>query len=141
MGAWGNGPFDNDDAADFAGDLADMTDSAMVVTVLGDALLAATAGEGYIEAPEMARAVAAAAVVAIFVEATLPTPSSLEQSWLDSVRVSPSNLLKSEAAQVLTRAFQPENNEWHELWADAGLVDEVRATLAPYTSALDSESA
>jgi hypothetical protein len=141
MGAWGSGPFDNDDAADFAGDLADVTDSALVVALLGDALLAVTAGDGYIEAPEMSRAVAAAAIVAMFAQRSLPTPPSIEQSWLDSVRVSPSDLLRAEAAQVLTRAFEPENNEWHELWVDAELVDEVRATLAPYRSALGAESA
>jgi hypothetical protein len=140
MGAWGSGPFDNDDAADFAGDLAELTEAASVVVVLGDALLAVTGGEGYIEAPEMGRAVAAAAIVAILARPSLPMPSALDQSWLDSVRVAPSELLRTEADAALTRAFQPENNEWHELWADAGLVDEVRGTLAPYASALGPAS-
>ena len=140
MGTWDCGPFDNDDAADFAGDLGDMTDSASVVTMLGDALRGVTAGKGYIEAPEMSRALAAAAVVALFAQTTLPTPSALEQSWLDSVRVTPSDLLRSQAGQALARAFQPENNEWHELWTEAGLIDEVQTALAPYAAALGSGS-
>jgi hypothetical protein len=53
----------------------------------------------------------------------------------------PSGLLRSEAAQLLTRALEPEDNEWHELWVDAGLLDEVGANLAPYASALASDSA
>jgi hypothetical protein len=43
MGAWGTGPFDNDDAADFAGDLAELTEAGTVVSVLGDTLRAAAA--------------------------------------------------------------------------------------------------
>jgi hypothetical protein len=66
MGAWSSGPFDNDDAADFVGELCKMTPPEFVAAVLGDALLAVTAGDGYIEAPEMSRAVAAAAIVALF---------------------------------------------------------------------------
>src|SRR3954470_16325508 len=82
MGAWGSGPFDNDDAADLAGDLAEPTESASVVAALGDALLAATAGEEYIDAPEMSRAIAAAAIVAMFGDESLPTPPSLEKALI-----------------------------------------------------------
>jgi hypothetical protein len=136
MGAWSSGPFDNNDAADSVGELCKMTDSEFVAAVLGDALLAVRAGDGYIEAPEMSRTVAAAAIVALFGGAGLPTPPALMQSWLDAVRLVPSDQLRSEARQVFTRAFEPENNEWYELWVDAALVDEVRANLAPYSSSV-----
>ena len=136
MGAWGSGPFDNDDAADFAGDLSDLTDSGLIVALLADALLAVTAADGYIEAPEMTRAIAAAAVVALFAQPGLPTPPCIDRSWLDSAGVSPSEMLRNQAAHVLARAFEPQDNEWNDLWAEAGLVDEVRAGLAPYQAAL-----
>jgi hypothetical protein len=37
---------------------------------------------------------------------------------------------------VFSRAFEANDNEWYELWADAELVDEVRDRLAPYASAI-----
>ena len=58
MGAWGTGPFDNDDAADFADDLSDEGDTDRILAHLADALTAVTDAEGYIEAPEMNRALA-----------------------------------------------------------------------------------
>ena len=136
MGAWGSGPFDNDDAADFITGIADMTTPGLVAAVIGDALLATTASDGYIEAPEMSRAIAAATVVAILHTAGLPIPPALNQSWLDALGLVPSGLLLSEASRVFGRAFDANDNEWFDLWADAELVDEVRERLAPYASAL-----
>ena len=85
-----------------------MTDSGFVAAVLGDALLAVTASDGYIDAPEMSRAVAAGAIVALFGGAGLPTPPAVAQSWLDAVRLIPSDQLRTEANQAFTRAFDPE---------------------------------
>lgn len=140
MGAWGTGPFDNDDAADFAGDLSDLAGSDVAAAVLGDALLAVTAADGYIEGPEMSRAIAAAAVVAIFAKPSLQAPSPLEQSWLSSIGLDPSDSLKAEAARSLTRAFEAEGNEWHELWAEAGLLEEVRAKLSDHVAAVSGNA-
>ena len=60
MGAWDNGPFDNDEAADFIEDLAEAPDWRTVVRILEHVTRAA----GYLEAPEGEMAVAAAAIVA-----------------------------------------------------------------------------
>jgi len=135
VGAWDSGPFDNDDAADFVGDTSELTDPHTVTAALGDALLAVTTSDGYIEAPEMSPAVAAAAIVAILGGSDAPTPSALDQFWFDPVRLLPSNQLRSEAARVFTRELEATDNEWFELWADAGQVDDVRARLASYSSA------
>ena len=45
MGAWGSGPFENDDAADFAGDLSETNDADQIVAQLEDALAAVTRPE------------------------------------------------------------------------------------------------
>ncbi|MGL5443372.1 MAG: DUF4259 domain-containing protein, partial [[Mycobacterium] stephanolepidis] len=56
MGAWGAGPFDNDDAADFLGDLRQSDD---IELQLARCLRMANAD--YLEAPEGSTVVAAAA--------------------------------------------------------------------------------
>jgi hypothetical protein len=47
-----------------------------------------------------------------------------------------SERLRVEAGNALVRAFDPVDNEWLDLWADAGSVDEVTAVLAPARAAL-----
>jgi hypothetical protein len=64
MGAWGSGPFENDDAADWAWELEEAHDHG----VLRDPLQGALDETGYLELPEGANAVAAAAVVAMAID-------------------------------------------------------------------------
>jgi hypothetical protein len=74
--AWGGGSLENDDAADFIAVIAQMTSAGVVGVVVFDALLAVTASVGYIQAPEMSRAIAAATVIAILHNAELRIPST-----------------------------------------------------------------
>jgi hypothetical protein len=60
MGAWGTGPFENDDAADWAYELEEASE----LSPVRQALSATLDTDGYLELPEGACAVAAAAVVA-----------------------------------------------------------------------------
>ncbi|GAA4386219.1 DUF4259 domain-containing protein [Hymenobacter koreensis] len=60
MGAWGYFNFDNDAAADFAGDFRDNHTEAM----LYEALATASEEEGYLEVDEASEALAAAEIVA-----------------------------------------------------------------------------
>ena len=60
MGAWGSGPFDNDDAMDWVAEL----ESARDVGVVRSALESVTDADGYIEAPVGSVALASAEVVA-----------------------------------------------------------------------------
>jgi hypothetical protein len=61
MGTWGTGPFDNDEAADFAGDLDDAPPGEREALVRG--VLTRTVGAtGFLDEAE--RAVAAAALIA-----------------------------------------------------------------------------
>jgi hypothetical protein len=62
MGTWGTGPFDNDDAADFCGDL-DHLDAPGRIKAIHGALEEAAQETGYLEADLGSIAVAAAALV------------------------------------------------------------------------------
>lgn len=59
MGTWGNGNFDNDTAADYAGDFQDDPNETTLLETL-----AAVAEEGYPEADEASEALAAAEIIA-----------------------------------------------------------------------------
>ena len=59
MGAWGAGPFENDDAMDWAIDLEESGDVGFVVEALR-----AAESDGYLDAPEGSVTIAAAEVVA-----------------------------------------------------------------------------
>ena len=82
MGAWGHGPFDNDDAGDWVFELEDSGVSALRSALQLDG--------GYVEAPEAAAGVAAAAVVGVArgltVESTEEVSESLEEADTAEVR-------------------------------------------------------
>ncbi|MEV6551882.1 DUF4259 domain-containing protein [Streptomyces sp. NPDC051597] len=63
MGTWDVGPFDNDTAADFAGDL-DEAAADERTGIVRDVLVRVIGTATYLEAPESEKAVAAAALVA-----------------------------------------------------------------------------
>lgn len=134
MGAWGAGPFDNDDALDLLGDLAEAGD-AEIVDGLRDAI-AQTGEPGYLEAPAVCEAVAAACLVAGRLPGG-PRPLSEEAAdFLDDHPFAVDESLRADAERAIGRAFQRPDNEWYELWEDADALDEVEAALAPYREAL-----
>lgn len=64
MGTWDAGPFDNDTAADFCGDLDEAAVGEREGIVRGALTRVIDTASGYLEAPESDQAVAAAALVA-----------------------------------------------------------------------------
>ncbi len=109
MGAWGSGPFDNDDAGDWVFELEDSGVSALRSALELD-------GE-YVEAPEAAAAVAAAAVVGLArgltVEATEEVSDWLEEADTEQVRS-----LTGTAVAALDRVL--EGSELAELYDESG---------------------
>jgi hypothetical protein len=134
VGAWSSGPFGNDDALDLVGDLREGT-PAEITERLAEAFDLVLASDEYIEAPEMNVAIAAAALVAIRSGAPLP-PEDAVQEWLAQAPFGADDDLRGRAADVLQRALEPDDNEWYELWDEAGALDEARRALAPYRAAL-----
>lgn len=125
MGTWGYGPFDNDDAMDFLGALqqgdGDATAEVSEEFELPDF-------DEYLEAPGAARAIAAAALVAIAHSgAELGQPP--EAAKLLAARpLDTSQNVRSAAAAALMRVFS-DDSELPELWEREQQTDEFAATI------------
>ena len=135
MGATGAGPFENDDALDFLDDLEDSEPTerrkkvvAAMERVLGD--------QGYIEAPSMAEAVAAAAVVAASDDPESAAGEPYFPPWLDEDPLDVDERLEDLATHTLHRALRHDDNEWWELWEEADASDEVTEALSRYLDTL-----
>jgi len=128
MGATGSGPFENDDALDFLDDLADLPPEGRSGRVLEalDTVLVAT---GYVEAPDMCEAVAGAAAVGASVNPGAAADEPYLPAWLanEPLPVDDEELVEK-SRQVLRRAVRAHDNEWWELWDEAGLADDVRTS-------------
>lgn len=133
MGAWGAGPFDNDDAGDWAYDF-EGADAPEGLRLLAEAL---DVGDDYLEAPEGTVAVAAAAVVT-----WLQDPASIPESaygedaaeWVRSAGVAPTGELRAAARHALDRVRSDES-ELAELWAE-GDGDAWRASIEELSTRL-----
>jgi len=114
MGAWGTGPFENDDAADFAGDL-DEAEPAERHQLLISTMREAVDWNGYLGADVACRVIAAVAVVA----SMMPNGPPIDANYgpaSDSVR---HLALGPEMAELAHRALlrvTGENSEWKDLW-------------------------
>jgi hypothetical protein len=132
VGAWGAGPFENDDAMDFLADLSEID-----ADQRGAKLVAALRlpPEGYLELPEASAAIAAAGLIAIAAgsyagdldEAYSELPHA--EGLRDDVR------LRDLALAALSRV-NAADREWQELWAESSSADEAATALAQLRSAL-----
>ncbi len=132
MGAWDAGPFDNDMALDFVGDVAEASD---VPALLSGAMNAVVHTESYIEAPDMCEAIAAAALVAAR-HAGLDTGSLAASDALSAATFVASPELRAIALRTLERALEERDNELYDLWADSADPGSFRTALGPYQRAL-----
>jgi hypothetical protein len=114
MGAWGTGPFDNDDAVDFAASLDDLEPEDRP-NAIREALAEAAAETDYLERDAGGAAVAAAALVA----AQYPDGEPIDSVYgpKQSIPDLPEEL-KPIAVQALTRVLA-DDSELNELWADS----------------------
>ena len=127
MGAWGNGNFDNDTAADYAGDFQDDPNETVLLETL-----TAVAAEGYPEVDEASEALAAAEIIA----AALGKPV---RGFPEDLLLSAKNLHLSnpEAAQKMARrAIKAvlKKSELRELWEEG---DDYEAWVAVQEGLLD----
>ena len=114
MGAWGTGPFDNDDAADFATSL-DHLQPDLRVGAIRDALTDALEQTGYLDRDVGGAAVAAAALVAAQGDKGLPIDCIHGPKQL--IPEVPGDL-RPIAALALRRVLG-ECSELNELWLDS----------------------
>lgn len=133
MGTWATGPFDNDEAMDFVGDLAEAPDWRTVVQMLDHV----TRQAGYLEAPEGEIAVAAAAIVAASVGAVTILPDSHRdlKAALGAAPEGAVGLARSALARVVAPA-----SELDELWQEGDDHDAWLTQIAALQTTLSTRS-
>ncbi len=123
MGAWGSGPFDNDDAADFVGDLMGMASAGRAQRLRA----ALTLPDGYLQIDDASMAVAAAALIAA--SNGMPVVGSVAvEELIRSGTVPVDDLVRAQAGAALSRVNGDES-EWRDLWAEADSLAEAADVL------------
>jgi hypothetical protein len=113
MGAWGSGPFQNDDALDWLADLEGSTGLGLVE----EALDQVNAEVDYLETFKCFNALAAAEVVAALAgEPAADLPEKTE-TWISDNAINPAGDLLSQAMAAVSRIKQ--NSELRELWEES----------------------
>jgi hypothetical protein len=135
VSSWDTGPFDNDGAMNFVGDL-DQADADRTASRLAKAMLDVVSAPGYVSAAEMNLAVAAACLVGAKLGAHNAIDSPFVLDWLTAAVFAVTPELHSMAHAVFERAFSPGDNEWFDLWDAAGRLDSVRQRLEPFLAVL-----
>lgn len=129
-GAWGEGSFENDDAADWVAECVNSNGTAQLVRAF-DAVLKSD----YIDSADGSAAIAAAEVVA----AALGRPSAKLppelRSWLQRQSLPAFAQLAPVASKVLVRIQDPKISELQQLWAE-GDGGKWRAAVADLSARL-----
>jgi len=134
MGAWGAGPFENDDARDFVYSV----DKSRDLGVLEASFEAALNAGVYLEAPQGAEVIASAEILAIVLGRAgekVRYPDEII-TWAAKTKTAPSPALVAKALSALD-AVLGESSELRELWQDSDEfdtwksgVDDVKRRLA-----------
>jgi hypothetical protein len=139
VGAWGEGPFDNDTAADWCADLDGAPPETRVPMIRAALDAAVEAGE-YLEVDVASPAVAAAAIVASMRPGAPPVDSVYAPGFLaDGVVLALPDDLPALALRALDRVTG-DDSEWRELWEEAGSYEAAAATVEPLRAALAGDA-
>jgi hypothetical protein len=127
VGAWDSGPFDNDDAADFATELDD-ADPNQRILMLRDALQAAADTDDTIDEDVYLRALAAAAVAAASrVDAVGDSGYAPKFLATDETFAVPEDVI--ELALLALDRLAEGNDEYAEFYGEAGTLESLRSAL------------
>jgi len=121
VGAWGSGPFDNDDAADFVGDLLDMPSAGRAQRLRA----ALTLPDGYLQIDDAAIAVAAAALIAASNGMPVDGSAAVEE-LIQSGSIPLDDQVRAQAAAALSRV-NGDASEWRDLWTESSSFAEAAA--------------
>ncbi len=117
MGAWGHGPFENDDAGDWIAELEESEDFSVVQAALEAVVRPGT----YLEAPECSTAIAAAEVVAASLGRPVTGLPEEAGAWIAARGAAPPRIVGL-AKQALA-AIRSES-ELRDLWEEGDGFDE-----------------
>ena len=124
MGAWGEGPCDNDRALDWLGDLASAPDLGFIREALALAVGDPDAPE-YLDSADAAAAIAAAEIVAALQGyARFPLPDNAVKWLMDHCEL-PGGPLVPLAREAVTRVLT--SSELQELWAESATYEAWKA--------------
>jgi hypothetical protein len=136
MGTWEKGAFDNDDAADFSGDLDDAAPGDRV-QLIREALVAAADNSDYLAVSEANQAIAAAAIVA----SQQPDGPEVDSAYGPGFLTGGGTIdLPDEFVELSLRAIArvlDEESEWRDLWDESEELAEAIAALEPIRAALN----
>jgi uncharacterized protein DUF4259 len=136
MGTWDKGAFDNDDAADFSGDLDDAAPGDRV-ELIREALVAAADNAEYLEVTAACQAIAAAAIVA----SQQPDGPEVDSVYgPDFLADGASMDMPEDMVELSLRAIARvlgEESEWRALWEEADELDAAILALEPLRAALN----
>ena len=116
MGAWGNGIFENDDAADWVGDLEEGGDASFLRSTL--AAVAGASSSAYVDAGEASCALAAAEVVAACAGPPAGDLPEEVTAWIEDHPNAVTPELVEQARAAVTRVLA--GSELLELWSEDG---------------------
>jgi hypothetical protein len=132
-GAWGPGPFQNDDALDWLGELAGANDASVLVAALTQANSTA-----YVEAPQCSAALAAAEFVAAAAGRPMKNLPDAAAAWLRRVDVRVTPKLLSDARMAVTICLDHERSELEDLWFQSPKKNTWRSTTEALLKRLQS---
>lgn len=136
MGSWDVGPFDNDVAADWCGDLDEAAAGQRPAVVRGALSAVVDNGEDYLDSDLAVEAIAAAAIVA----SQLPGGAQIASSYapdfiLEGGRLEVADDVPALAVQALDRIIGTDS-EWRDLWEESGESDAALAVVHQLRAAI-----
>ena len=139
MGTWGTGALDNDAALDFILELEDGP-SGSRPQMLHERLRGVAERDGYLEGSDADEALAAALLVLVAGGGAVPAAlgSTAAAAAVVSTLPTPDAELIRQASAAVRRVSSNTDNEWLELWAEAGELEEATGRLFTLIQALDA---
>lgn len=132
MGAWGAGPFQNDDALDFLAELSKLSPAEM-----GNRITSALAlpSDGYLKLPEACAAIAAVELIAAARSAASEGPDAEAIAVMQSDEVIRDAQLRDLALAALVRV-NGQSSEWRDLWLESESSEEADRMIAGLSAKL-----
>ncbi len=138
MGAWGTGPFDNDDAGDFAIAVASKQDLTAIEAAFDRVLATANSP---LDASDASNAIAGAEILAMLLDhlsADTEYPEEIDE-WAAAGNLVPSDALLAKARSAMDLVLG-EQSELRNLWAEGDELDAWKATVTDVKARLVAET-
>lgn len=141
MGTWDVGPFDNDHAADWCGDLRDAAPDQRVELVRGALTAVLDNGDDYLDSDLAVEAIASAAIIA----SQLPGASAVTSPYAPDFLIGGGRLeVPDDCPALALRALDRivgDDSEWRELWEESESYESALAVLRHIRTDIEAATA